>query len=253
MDIDRIIAQVTEQVMRDMELQEQAKKYDAIPLESVSKRFEHSLLDPAISLEKIVKGCYEARQYQLGNICVNPYFVPFAAEQLRNTGIAVCAPVGFPQAHASTAAKIAEIKECIQNGATELDVSLNMAAIKSGRYDDARRDLDLMLAACGNRAMFKAIYEQAAYTENEKEKVLTMIKNSGADGLKISNFFTGKKAAEEDVIFVRSIVGNSLVIKIDGGVKTLEKAMSLFNSGATRIGLTAAVKICDEAKAAMRK
>ena len=196
MDIDRIIAQVTEQVMRDLELQEKAKQFDAVPLETISKRFEHSLLDPAISLEKIIKGCYEARQYQLANICVNPYYVPFAVEQLRNSGVAVCAPVGFPQAHASTVSRIAEIKECIQNGATELDVSINMAAIKSGRYDDARRDLDMMLAACGNRAMFKAIYEQAAYTENEKEKVLTMIKNSGADGLKISNYFTGKKAAE---------------------------------------------------------
>lgn len=253
MDIDKIIAQVTEQVMRGLELQKTADQYDEIPLETVSSRLEHSLLDPALSLDRILKGCYEARQYRLANICVNPYFAPFAVEQLRNSGVAVCVPVGFPQAHASTASKVTEIKEAIQNGATELDVSLNMAAIKSGRYDDARKDLDLMLAACGNRAKFKAIYEQAAYTEDEKVKVLTMIKNSGCDFMKISNAFTGKKAAEEDVMFVRSVVGNTIGIKIDGGVKTLEKAMSLFRAGATRIGLTAALKICDEAKAAMHQ
>jgi len=253
MDIDKIIAQVTEQVMRGFEMQKTADQYDEIPLETISGRFEHSMLDPVVSLESIIKGCYEARQYRLANICVNPYYVPFAVEQLRNSGVAVCTPVGFPQAHATTVSKIAEIKEAIQNGATELDVSINMAAIKSGRYDDARKDLDMMLAACGNRAKFKAIYEQAAYTEDEKVKVLTMIKNSGCDFMKISNAFTGKKAAEEDVMFVRSIVGKTIGIKIDGGVKTLEKALSLFRAGATRIGLTAALKICDEAKAAMRK
>jgi len=173
--------------------------------------------------------------------------VAAAANYLRDSGIKVCAPVGFPHGAASTAAKLAEIRECVKNGADELDVSLNILAVKSGRMDDARRDLDEMVSAAKGRAKLKAIYEQGLYTPEEKEKVLLLIKSSGADFVKISNFLSGKKAAAEDVQYVRSVLGRNMGIKIDGGVKTLETALSLLAAGADRIGLTASVAIAEEA------
>ncbi len=253
MDIDKIIAKVTEEVMRNIELQSDVKNQFETPVQDIHSKFEHSMLDPAITADRIIKACAEARSYRLANICVTPYFVPLAAEQLRDSGVGVCSVCGFPQGASSTASKITEIRECIGNGATEMDMGINIVAIKSGKYDDARKDLDLMISAAAGKIKTKAIYEQCLYTDEEKEKVLTMIKASGADMVKISNALSGKKAEEADVKFVRAIVGRSLGIKIDGGVKTLEKALSLFDAGATRIGLTSALKICDEADKVLRQ
>ena len=253
MDIDKIIARVTEQVLSELEAEGQIKNKYSTPLEDIPSKFEHSLLNPDTTLDKIIKGCAEARQYRLANVCVNPYLVPFAAQQLSGSGVGICSVVGFPHGAASSAAKITEIRECISAGATELDISLNIVAIKSGRMDDARKDLDLMVSANNGRIKLKAIYEQGVFTDSEKEKALLLIRSSGVDFVKISNALTGKKAAEEDCRFVRGIVGRGLGIKIDGGVKTLEKALSLFEAGATRIGLTSALAICDEAKKEMQK
>ena len=253
MDIDKIIARVTEQVLSELEAESKILNKYSTPLEDLAGKFEHSLLNPDTSLNKIIKGCSEARQYRLANVCVNPYLVPFAAKQLEGSGVGICSVVGFPHGAASTAAKITEIRECIASGATELDISLNIVAIKSGRYDDARKDLDMMVSANNGRIKLKAIYEQGILTDEEKEKTLLMIRSSGVDFVKISNALTGKKAAEEDCRFVRGIVGRGPGIKIDGGVKTLEKALSIFESGATRIGLTSALAICDEAKKEMQK
>ncbi len=253
MDIDKIIARVTEQVLSEIEAEGKIDKRFSTPIEGINKRFEHSLLNPDTSLDKIIKGCAEARQYLLANVCVNPYLVPFAAKQLDGSGVGICSVVGFPHGAASTAAKIAEIRECIACGATELDISLNIVAIKSGRMDDARKDLDMMVSANNGRVKLKAIYEQGILTDEEKEKTLLLIRSSGVDFVKISNALTGKKAAEEDCRFVRGIIGRGIGIKIDGGVKTLEKALSLFDAGATRIGLTSALKICDEAKKELQR
>ncbi|MBQ9941599.1 MAG: deoxyribose-phosphate aldolase [Christensenellaceae bacterium] len=245
MDIEKIIAQVTEKVMSQLAGGDACE--GAVPMDQVAGRLEHSLLNPDMTMEQIVNGCMEAKKYRFANVCVTPYLVPAAANCLQNSGIKVCAPVAFPHGAASTEAKLAEIKAMAAAGADELDISLNLVAVKSGRLDDARRDLDAMVKAAYGRVQLKAIYEQGLYTPEEKEKVLIMIKNSGVEFLKISNFLSGKKAAPEDAKYVRSIVGRGVGIKIDGGVKTLETAMSLFAAGADRIGLTAGVAIAQEA------
>ncbi len=246
MDIEKIIAQVTEKVMAQLSGDETWGS--TVPADQVAGRLEHSLLNPDLTMEKIVSGCMEAKKYRFANVCVTPYLVATAANCLQNSGIKVCAPVGFPHGAASTASKIAEIKECAANGAEELDVSLNLVAIKSGRLDDARRDLDQMVNAAKGKAKLKAIYEQGLYTPEEKEKALLLIKSSGVDFVKISNFLSGKKAEPEDVKYVRSVLGRGIGIKIDGGVKTLETALSLFAAGADRIGLTASAAIAEEAR-----
>ena len=209
----------------------------------IAAALEHSLLNPDMTREKMLIGCAEVKKYRFGNICVTPFFAAEAAEALYGSGIPVCVPVGFPHGAASTAAKEAEIREAIKNGAGELDLSLNIVAVKSGDMDAVKKDLDAMISASGGRAKVKAIYEQGLYTEDEKIKVLNLAKQCGADFIKISNALTGKKAVVEDVQFVRSIVGKGIGIKIDGGVKDAATTCALLAAGANRIGASASVKI----------
>jgi deoxyribose-phosphate aldolase len=214
---------------------------------SVPGKLEHSLLDPGMTREKIIAECRLAAEYGIGCVVVSPYFVECAAGILRRTGIAVCSAAGFPHGAASGTAKSAELRECIRRGATEMDVAVNILAIKSGEVDAARRELQEMLQIARGKCLIKAIYEQALYTGEEKKTVLSLIRECSCDFVKISNALSGKKAEEADVQFVREIVGGKVGIKIDGGVKTLEKALALFNSGADRIGLTATVAVAKEA------
>jgi deoxyribose-phosphate aldolase len=209
----------------------------------IASAIEHSLLNADMTREKMLKGCAEAKKYRFGNVCVTPFFTAEAAQALAGTGIPVCVPVGFPHGAASTAAKVTEIREAIKNGAGELDVSLNIVAIKSGDMDAAKKDLDEMMSAVGGRAKVKAIYEQGLFTEEEKVKVLTLAKQAGVDFIKISNALTGKKAVVEDVKFVRSIIGKGIGIKIDGGVKDAATVSTLLAAGANRVGCSASVQI----------
>lgn len=212
----------------------------------VASALEHSLLNPDMTREKMLAGCADVKKYRFANICVTPYFCSDAVEALRGSNIPVCVPVGFPHGAASTAAKSAEIRDAIMNGARELDLSLNIVGIKSGDWDAVEKDLKEMLSVVGGRAVAKAIYEQGLLSEEEKVKTLTLIKRCGADFIKISNALTGKKAVAEDVKFVRSIVGKGIGIKIDGGVKTAGTVKELLAAGADRIGASASVKIVTE-------
>jgi deoxyribose-phosphate aldolase len=166
-----------------------------------------------------------------------------AKENLRGTHVGVCTPVGFPHGAASTKAKCAEIREAIFNGATELDVSMMIVAIKSGDFDAVKKDLSEMVLVAGGRAKVKAIYEQGLLTDEEKVKALTIAKECGVDFVKISNALTGAKACMNDVKFVRSIIGDSIGIKIDGGIKDAKTASILLNAGANRLGCSASVQI----------
>ena len=128
-----------------------------------------------------------------------------------------------------------------------MDVALNVLAVKSGELDAARRELQEMLQIARGKCLIKAIYEQSLYTEEEKKAVLSMIRQCQCDFVKISNALTGKSAEEADVQFVRNIVGSKTGIKIDGGVKTLDRAMQIFGSGADRIGMSATITVAKEA------
>jgi len=216
--------------------------YSAVP-----GKLEHSLLDPGISREKITAECRLAVEYGLANVVVSPYYVECAAGILNRTGTAVCSVAGFPHGAASQTAKSAELRECIRRGAREMDVAINVLAIKSGEVDVARRELQEMLHIARGQCLIKAIYEQSLYTDEEKKAVLSIIRDCECDFVKISNALSGKKAEEADVQFVRGIVGPKIGIKIDGGVKTLERSLQIFNAGADRIGMSATIAVVKEA------
>ena len=238
MDIEGIVARVTEEVYKRLG--------DTAPEPRASElagSIEHSLLNPDTSADTIRKGCEDAKKYGFANVCVSPYYVSMAADMLRGSKVGICAPVGFPHGAASTKAKCAEIREAIMNGATELDVSMMTTAIKSGDFDYANKDLFEMVSVAGGRAKVKAIYEQGLLSDEEKVKELTIAAQCGVDFIKISNALTGKKACAEDVKFVRSIIGDKIGIKIDGGIKDAKTVTDLMAAGAQRFGCSASVKI----------
>ena len=214
---------------------------------AIPGKLEHSLLDPGISREKIIAECKLAAEYELANVVVSPYYVETASFILRRTGVAVCSVAGFPHGAASQTAKSAELRECIRKGATEMDVALNVLAVKSGEIDVAQRELQEMLQIARGKCLVKAIYEQSLYSDEEKQAVLSFIRDCGCDYVKISNALSGKKAEESDVLFVRSIVGSKVGIKIDGGVKTLQRTLEIIGSGADRIGMSATIAVAKEA------
>lgn len=245
LDIEAIVAKVTQEVLARAG-REQGGTGNVKTKETgadVAGTIEHSVMNPDTTADKIIKACREARECRMANVCVSPYYVSLAAEQLRGSGIKVCTAVGFPHGAASTAAKAAEAREAIKNGAEELDVAMNILAIKNGDIDEAVRDLKEVINIARGRAAVKAIYEQSLYTDAEKAAALGVAKAAGADYVKISNALSGKKATVEDVKFVRGILGQGIGIKIDGGISDAATVRSLMAAGAQRFGCSKSVQI----------
>ena len=185
--IEAIIQQVTKEVMAALSV-EHSEASGA----EVACTIEHSVLNPDMTEERIRTACNEAAACGLANVCVSPYFVPLAAELLAGSGVKVCTVVGFPHGAASRRAKEAEVREAILNGAQELDVAMNILAIKSGKSDEALQELKGLVEIARGRADVKAIYEQSLYTEDEKREALRIAIASGAAYIKISNALSGK-------------------------------------------------------------
>lgn len=251
MDIEAIRKEVERQVMAYFHMdpvETAAPRAGLVTGTDVVAHLEHSLLNPDTTLEKIQTECAVARKYSVAAVCVAPYYVPAAREALLGSPVAVGTAVGFPHGCMSQAAKLAELRECMANGATEIDVAINVLAIKSGRLDVAQRELEeLVRFACG-KARIKAVFEHALFSPEEKRAVLTMLRSSGVDYVKIQNMLSGHGARVEDVKLAYDILGRNVGIKIDGGIKTLRQAEDLLAAGATRLGLTATAKIAEEAR-----
>ncbi len=243
LNIEEVVAKVTQEVLsrvgEAMPAAPAAKETGA----DVAQTIEHSVMNPDTTAAQIIKACKEARDLRMANVCVSPYYVTLAAEQLRGSGVKVCTAVGFPHGAASTAAKVAEAREAIQNGAEELDVAMNILAIKNGELEEAVKDLKAVVDTVHGRALVKAIYEQGLFTDAEKKAALCAAKCAGADFIKISNALTGKKAVAEDVRFVRNILGSGVGIKIDGGISDAKTVRELMAAGAQRFGCSKSVQI----------
>lgn len=248
MDINKIVQEITAEVAAKLAMEPNPliPKRDVAAYE-VPSHLEHSLLVTNITKEKIEEECSNARRYCIGAVCVAPYYVGTAAQALRGSNVEVCAAIGFPYAMITPEAKLVEVKECIKDGATELDVALNVSAIMSGNMGAARADLEQVLDAALGKATVKAVFEHSIYTAEQKIDVLNMIKSLGSPYIKIQNVLSGCPAEVSQISFVKEIVGKNVKIKIDGGVKTLAKAEELIAAGADRIGLTATIQIAKEA------
>lgn len=249
MDMEAIRKEVERQVLAYFHMEsDPAPCKGLVTGTDVVAHLEHSQLNPDTTLEKIQAECAVARKYSVAAVCVAPYYVPAAREALLGSPVNVGTAIGFPHGCMSQAAKLAELRECMANGATEIDVALNVLAIKSGRLDIAQRELEEIVRMAAGKAKIKAVFEHSLYSYEEKRAVLTMLRSSGVDYVKIQNMLSGHGARVEDVRFAYEILGRNVGIKIDGGIKTLRQAEELLAAGATRLGLTATAKIGEEAR-----
>lgn len=207
-----------------------------------AKYIDHTLLKPESTRQQIDKIISEAKEYHFKSICVNPTHVKYASEQLVNSDVLVCTVIGFPLGATTTATKIFETEDAIKNGASEIDMVINIGALKDGRYDDVKKDIEGVVGASNGHTV-KVIIETILLTEDEKVKACEISKAAGADFVKTSTGFAGGGATPEDVKLMKDTVGADLEVKASGGVRNLEDFHNMLDAGATRIGASAGVQI----------
>jgi deoxyribose-phosphate aldolase len=216
----------------------------------VAAMIDHTLLKPDATRKEIEELCREAAQFKFATVCVNPTWVALAARRLAGTGVGVCSVVGFPLGATAADVKSYETRRAIYDGAREIDMVINVGALKSGDLRVVERDIEGVVAPardCG--ALTKVIIEAALLTEDEKVTACTLAKAAGADYVKTSTGFGPGGATAADVALMRRVVGAAMGVKAAGGVRDLESLEAMVAAGATRVGASAGVKIVQQAAA----
>ena len=228
-----------------------------VPADPASARgfaalIDHTLLRPEATQADILRLCDEARQYGFTSVCVNPYWVPLAAQQLRGTAVRVATVVGFPLGATLTAVKRQEAARAIHVGAQEIDMVINVGALRSGDLESVRLDVGgVVEVSHAGGALVKVILETALLDDEQKVAGCLLAKAAGADFVKTSTGFGPGGATVHDVELMRFVVGQSLGVKAAGGIQRLEDVARMVSAGATRIGASASVKILEEAAGRM--
>ncbi|EZI33641.1 deoxyribose-phosphate aldolase [Staphylococcus haemolyticus] len=207
-----------------------------------AKFIDHTLLKPESTRQQIDQIIDEAKEYNFKSICVNPTHVKYAAERLNDSDVLVCTVIGFPLGATTTATKIFETEDAIKNGATELDMVINIGALKDGRFEDVQKDIEGVVGAANGKTV-KVIIETVLLSDEEKVKASELAKAAGADFVKTSTGFAGGGATPEDVKLMKDTVGDELEVKASGGVRSLQDFNKMIDAGATRIGASAGVQI----------
>jgi deoxyribose-phosphate aldolase len=218
---------------------------------AIAALIDHTILKADATRAEIVKVCREARQYSFASVCVNSYWVPLVKAELAGSPVKVCTVVGFPLGAASTEAKVAETAIAVRDGAQEIDMVINIGALKSGDGDAVRADIEQVVRTAHQpvsnhaRAIVKVIIETSLLKDEEKVLASKLSKQAGADFVKTSTGFSTGGATAHDVALMRSAVGPEMGVKASGGVRTLEDLRAMTAAGATRIGASASVKIVE--------
>lgn len=213
----------------------------------LNKYIDHTMLKPDAGEKAIINLCREALEYDFYSVCVNSCYVSLARTHLRGSDIKVSAVAGFPLGAMSSAAKLAETRDSLDNGASEIDVVINIGALKDQRYDYILSELSALAELCHSRnALLKVITETCLLTENEITEACRLVMKSGADFIKTSTGFSSGGAEVRDVRLMKKIIGNKIMIKASGGIRTLETAEAMIEAGADRLGCSASVEIMDK-------
>ena len=213
---------------------------------AIAALIDHTILKPEATRDDVVKICREARQYGFASVCVNPYWVPLVRAELAGSAVKVCTVVGFPLGATSTEAKVAETAVAVRVGATEIDMVINIGALRSGDPDTVRQDiLQVVRTAHEAGAIVKVILETALLDDAQKATACALAKQAGADFVKTSTGFSTSGATAHDVALMREVVGPEMGIKAAGGIRTLNDLRAMTAAGATRIGASASIKIVE--------
>lgn len=210
---------------------------------SIASYIDHTLLKQDATKSQIEVLCQEAAKYEFASVCVNPTWVSFAAEQLKDSPVKVCTVIGFPLGAATTDTKAFETKDAIAKGATEIDMVLNVGALKSGLTEDVKKDIEAVVEAAKGKAIVKVILETCLLTKDEIVLASQLSKDAGADFVKTSTGFSTGGATPEDVALMFKTVGADLEVKASGGVRSVEDFNKMVEAGATRIGASSGVAI----------
>jgi deoxyribose-phosphate aldolase len=204
---------------------------------------DHTLLKQDATKPQVEKLCAEAKEYGFASVCVNPTWVKISAELLAGTPVKVCTVIGFPLGASTPETKAFETKDAISNGAGEIDMVLNVGALKSENHELVKKDVEAVVEAAKGKAIVKVILETCLLSKDEIKKASQISKNAGADFVKTSTGFSTGGATVEDVKLMREVVGPDLGVKASGAVRSLEDVEKMIEAGATRIGASSGVQI----------
>jgi deoxyribose-phosphate aldolase len=216
---------------------------------ALASMIDHTLLKPDATREQIEALCREAAQFQFATVCVNPTWVAACARLLAGSGVGVCSVVGFPLGATTADVKSYETRRAIFDGAREVDMVINVGALKSGDLRVVERDIEAVVMPCREcGALSKVIIEAALLTDDEKVTACTLAKAAGADYVKTSTGFGPGGATAADVALMRRVVGAEMGVKAAGGVRDLDSVNAMIAAGATRVGASAGVKIVQQSR-----
>lgn len=247
MDLEKIIADVTNQVINQARCssaavpQSTSAGYDA----SYGKYMDHTVLKPATQQSTVAKFCDEAIQYKFASVCVNPTHVKFVANRLKGTGVKTCCVIGFPLGANTTFIKGVETMEAVKNGAEEVDMVINIGALKDKDYELVYEDIKAVVDAAHPHAMVKVIIETSALTDEEKVRACELAKRAGTDFVKTSTGFGEGGATVEDIRLMKRTVGEGVMVKASTGINDRAVCDQMLAAGAVRMGTSKGIKIIE--------
>ncbi|WP_346938966.1 deoxyribose-phosphate aldolase [uncultured Clostridium sp.] len=210
---------------------------------NIASMIDHTILKAETTKDQVVKICKEAKEYNFKSVCVNSCYTELVSKELKDSGVLVCTVVGFPLGAMDTKSKAFETARAIELGANEIDMVINVGALKDKDYDFVKNDIKEIVDTAKGKAIVKVILETCLLTEEEKIKACELSQEAGADFVKTSTGFSTGGATPDDIALMRKIVGPNMGVKASGGVRTTEDAMKAINAGANRIGASASISI----------
>ena len=227
-----------------------ALRIEDVTYEQLAGTIDHSLLKPELTIDDVRVGCELAARYDIASVCVRPVDVPRAVQALADSNVQVGTVIGFPHGSTTTATKVAEAREALAAGATELDMVLQIGLLRSGADDEVEADIRAVVdVAHGASAIVKVILENAYLDDAQKQRGCELSEAAGADFVKTSTGFAESGATIEDLELMRAAVGPAVQVKAAGGVRTLDRLLEVMGVGVTRIGATATAAILDDYRA----
>ena len=246
--VDKITKEVMSRLNEKMKEQDKNKSESSknskqmTPLE-LAGYIDHTLLKPEATTPQFEQLCDEARTYKFKSVCVNSSWVSFVAKKLRGSGILICSVIGFPLGEMDSRSKAFEARSAISNGANEIDMVINVGALKSHDLKLVEEDIRTIKRACRSNTILKVIIETGLLTDEEKILACELSKKADANFVKTCTGFSGHGATVQDVALMRRIVGPKMGVKASGGIKNFNQAVALINAGASRLGCGASVAI----------
>jgi deoxyribose-phosphate aldolase len=215
----------------------------------IQKYIDHTLLKPEATEEQVIKLCKEAKEYGFASVCVNPYYAALVKDQLQGSNVKTCVVIGFPLGANTTAVKAFETEDAINNGAQEVDMVINIGALKNKKANIVEADIRAVVEKSKGKALVKVIIETCLLTKEEIIHACELAVQAGADFVKTSTGFSTAGAKVEDVALMRKTVGNAVGVKASGGIRDFASTKAMIAAGASRIGASAGIAIVEESLA----